>query len=754
MIDPGAPDFSSTPVAPGRARFTYEPADTGTVPVATIVTPFYDTGPVFHETARSVFQQSFQQWEWLIVNDGSTNAEALAVLDAYRDRDRRVRVVDLPRNVGLSAARNEGFRAARTAYVLQLDSDDLLEPTALEKWLWFLESNREYAMVKGYTVGFGAEEYLWQRGFHSGPEFLDANLVAPTALIRTAAHAAVGGYDGGNRAGLEDWDFWLRIADAGHWGATVPEFLDWYRRRARHVDRWTNWDHGERQSAFHAGLRARYPKLWNGGFPTIRPRWHMPNEPVPDELPATNALEKNGPRLLMVIPWMSLGGADKFNLNLIEQLTAAGWEVTIAATSTGGNEWEPAYTHYTPDVFVLHRFLRLPDYPRFLRYLIGSRRPDVVMVTQSELGYLLLPYLRAHAPDTAFCDFTHIEEEEWKHGGYPNRAVQYQEQLELTIAASRHLAQWQIDRGADPDRVRVCYIDTDTRRWKPDAAERTATRAELGIGDDVPVLLYAARICPQKQPDVFAATMRRLRERGCPFVALVAGAGPDLPSLQQRIAADGLSECVRFLGPVEPDRVRRLMLAADLFFLPSRWEGIALTFYEAMACGLPIVGADVGGQHELVTSDCGVLLSRSDPATEAGRYADVLAELIADPARRQAMAAAARRRIEREFTLEHLTERMLELFDELRRLHEKSPRAVVPSALARAIATEAVEYVRVFGLADQLWAETQKPLHWRVALATVLGRLQPIYDRLVRWHCPFLPAVRARARRRVLGGAA
>ena len=77
-------------------------------------------------------RQSFQEWEWLIVNDASTRPEALAVLDAYRQADARIRVIDLPTNQGPSAARNLAFREARAPYVVQLDSDNLLSRRRLK----------------------------------------------------------------------------------------------------------------------------------------------------------------------------------------------------------------------------------------------------------------------------------------------------------------------------------------------------------------------------------------------------------------------------------------------------------------------------------------------------------------------------------------------------------------------------------------------------------------------------------------------
>ncbi|HHY89813.1 MAG TPA: glycosyltransferase, partial [Chloroflexi bacterium] len=114
MINPQRPDFENTPVSPQRPEYRYRPAGETPAPLVSIVTPYYNTGAIFHETARSVLQQSFQHWEWLIANDGSTVPEALEVLDHYRSLDPRIRVIDLPRNMGTSAAKNWAIREART----------------------------------------------------------------------------------------------------------------------------------------------------------------------------------------------------------------------------------------------------------------------------------------------------------------------------------------------------------------------------------------------------------------------------------------------------------------------------------------------------------------------------------------------------------------------------------------------------------------------------------------------------------------
>ncbi len=769
MIDPNSPDYTNTPASDRRPGYDYRPLDPTTPPAATIVTPYYNTGAIFHDTARSVFRQSFQQWEWIIVNDASTNPEALAILDSYRNTDARIRVIDHEVNQGPSAARNTAYRAAHAPYAVQLDTDNLLEPTAIEKWLWLLESYPEFAFVKGYSVGFDANEYLWERGFHNGGVFLEHNLVDITGAVRRSVYEAVGGYDETIRGGLEDWDFWLHCASEGYWGTTLPEYLDWYRRRENHGDRWETWDGGEREAAFRKKLCQRYPRLWDT-FPTPQAAPPVPYETVSDTLPWQNRLKKEKPRLLLIVPWLALGGSDKFNLDLLGQLVRRGWEVTIVTTLSDEHSWLAQFARSTPDIFILQHFLRPADYPRFLRYLIHSREMDAALVSHSEFGYHLLPYLRAHFPRLPLLDFCHIEEEAWKNGGYPQMSVNYQEVLDRSLVSSKHLKGWMEKRGAEPAAINVCHTNIDADYWQPDPARGRRARQKYDLAASTPLIVFVGRVCAQKQPKVLAQTASRLAQVNADFVLVVAGDGPDFDWLKTYIRKNKLERQVRLVGTLSNTDIRDLLAAADIFFLPSEWEGIALSVYEALACGLPVVGADVGGQRELVTPECGVLIGRGSEEDEARQYATILAQLLAEPEQRQSMGRQGRQRIQEHFRLEQMTDTVLAAYEAARQEREAATAPVPGLGLGLACATQAVEYLRVTTVTDRLWTEREQrtaqgtgtsliPAYpvaaydhsWRTALYfSVRRRFLPFYEALLKRDRPWLVSLKNRFKRRLL----
>ena len=684
MIDPAAPDFTKAPASTGRPQYNYLPLTESVSPMISIVTVLPEPGGQLQATARTILGQSLSQWEWLIVSDQSSPGTIRAEV---ANHDPRIQILSAAIKHAV-AARNIGAHAARSPFVIFLESGDLLETSALEKMIWFLTSFPEYAFVATQAIVLDNPPRLDSFGFHEPGEFLKNQFRRTLTLVRKETFTTLNGFDESLDVSQAEHDFWLRCAEKGLWGSTVKEFLTWLPSE----------NSGNRTSD------RRKPKI-----PEILPRWHMPYDTIPNALPFENRLQKGRPRALLVLPWLTVGGSDKVNLDLVEQLTQRhGYEVSIATTMTGDQSRMPLFAQFTPDVFVLQHFLRLVDYPRFLRYLIDSRQIDVVMMSHSHLGYQLLPYLRAHCPKAAYVDYCHIEVEQWQNGGYPRASVSYNALLDLAVTSSQHLRDWMVARGGDLDRIEVCYTHIDPQGWVPDPKVRERVRRELSIPDNAWVILFAARLCEQKQPRVFAQVMRRLREKRVEFVALVVGDGEDRAWLEQFVQKDDLQASVKLLGATPYSRLPELMWASDIFFLPSQWEGIALSLFQAMASGLVIVGADVGGQRELVESDCGVLLPRSDEATEVLRYTETLEQLLRDPARCAAFAKCARQRITERYDSYELGQRMVDLFQRARYLQKTQPRETPSRGLGLACATEAIEFTRLSAAADWMWQQQKK----------------------------------------------
>jgi hypothetical protein len=249
----------------------------------------------------------------------------------------------------------------------------------------------------------------------------------------------------------------------------------------------------------------------------------------------------------------------------------------------------------------------------------------------------------------------------------------------------------------------------------------------------------------QKQPRVLARVLLELARRGLEFRCLAAGDGPDLPWLRRFIRKNGLSERVSLLGAVDAERMPALVAAADILFLPSAYEGLALVLFEAMASGVVPVTVDSGGQDELVTPECGILIA-PDQQQEA-RYTAALEWLIRSPRQRQAMAEAARRRVAEQFSTSEMAEqldRLLAAACERARSRLAQPEA---EAAALVAASLAVEELRQYQRNHRLRAAVAAWEWWKRRGTGYAGQLHHARDQFVLRSYPLRIALRPAWRR-------
>jgi len=186
-----------------------------TDPRVSIVVPVYNAERTLVATLRSVWAQTFGDFELLLVNDGSTDGTA-ALLAGQSDP--RLRVIS-HRNAGVSASRNRGVAEARGEFVAFLDGDDLWTPDKLQAQVAALQGAPDAALVYSWTDLIDEAGRVIQRGSHvvangrvypllASRNFLDCG---STPLIRRSALIEAGPFDETLKGG-EDWDLWLRLA--------------------------------------------------------------------------------------------------------------------------------------------------------------------------------------------------------------------------------------------------------------------------------------------------------------------------------------------------------------------------------------------------------------------------------------------------------------------------------------------------------------------------------------------------------------
>ena len=171
----------------------------------------------------------------------------------------------------------------------------------------------------------------------------------------------------------------------------------------------------------------------------------------------------------------------------------------------------------------------------------------------------------------------------------------------------------------------------------PPMPTRDELRAELALDGDV--LVFAGRLGPQKAVGVLLEALRRISD----VTLVIAGDGPERPTLERRVAELGLDARVRFLGSVPRETVLRLFRASDASVLPSAWENFPHTVVEALAVGCPVIATAVGGVPEVVRDGENGLLV---PPGDAAALADAIERFFGDASLRERLRGAAARSVE------------------------------------------------------------------------------------------------------------
>lgn len=206
---------------------------TNSLPKVTVVMPAYNMTTYLDDAITSVLNQTFTDFELLIIDDCSTD-NTWERINFWANKDRRIIPLQNKKNSRASATRNHGIKMARAPYVAQMDSDDTSEPTRLEKEYAFLEAHPEVLVVGAAINVCDMQMHTTaQRIYKNSDTDIRKNLFRYSpfcngaTMIRTAALQEVGGYNI-HMYDAEDYDMYFRLGKLGKF-ANLPQVLYNYR---------------------------------------------------------------------------------------------------------------------------------------------------------------------------------------------------------------------------------------------------------------------------------------------------------------------------------------------------------------------------------------------------------------------------------------------------------------------------------------------------------------------------------------------
>jgi len=225
------------------------------------------------------------------------------------------------------------------------------------------------------------------------------------------------------------------------------------------------------------------------------------------------------------------------------------------------------------------------------------------------------------------------------------------------IAISEAIRQVLLEHDVDEERIEVIRSAVDVAQFAapPDC---TAIREEFGVPDDAFVIAAAGQLVPRKGHRFLLQAAADLKGRAQPFRVIIFGEGELDNQLRSQAASLGLGDIVQFAGL--RDDLDDYMGCVDLFVHPATAEGLGVIALKAAAAGVPVVGFAAGGLPEAVVSgETGLLV----PAEDVAALTDAIAGLMNDPARRAAMGAAGRSRMQNEFSIATMVDKHIALYE-------------------------------------------------------------------------------------------
>lgn len=240
-----------------------------------------------------------------------------------------------------------------------------------------------------------------------------------------------------------------------------------------------------------------------------------------------------------------------------------------------------------------------------------------------------------------------------------NRRIEaFRRYVDAFIVISKEIDQELEGIGIRPEQRVFIPNGVDTEAFKPlSPHEKDALRATLDLPTG-PVALFSGRLAAEKRVDRLISVWKSIQSERPDAMLLILGTGDQEAALKKLALELGLSSSIRFPGHVA--EVSAYLQAGDLFVLPSVTEGLSNSLLEAMAAGLPAVATRVGAAPDLITQgENGWLI----PPDDDQALCEALLALIDDPVLRQALGAAARRRVEQDFSLSLVAKRIRALYE-------------------------------------------------------------------------------------------
>jgi glycosyltransferase involved in cell wall biosynthesis len=691
------------------------------VPKVSIVLPTYNGSKYLRQAIESCVRQTYEHIELIVVDDGSTD-EAPEIIRSYTDP--RITSIRHEKNRGLPRALNAGFSAATGEYLTWTSDDNQYLPNAIEEMVNCLRKNRGVDFV--YTDYWARYLDTGKKELRRLPNRLALNLrneVGPCFLYTRRAYEVIGKYDPKYEF-VEDYDYWIRISkqlEMIHYShplyvygehdrslkGTKFHSINLFDAFLKYQNRYLSLrELGRSVFGFFHGVLKSPKRSKEKAFLLLSNSlriWHLSWSLALlslflltgmtvyksaqrllkslfilvemgrtfftfSRLCASWVPQEEKRNVLWIIPYMVAGGSESVVSNIVKGIDGKEYSFHLVTTEPARHVWRERFEPYFQNVVVCSKWVAHEETcHRYFCELVRRLHVDIVMISNSRVGYKYVPKLRARFPQVKMVDILHSEEG-W---GTQSEFIDLAPYFERRICISHHLKEVMIERYKVAgiaemyfDRLRAIHNGIDLAEYNPENAPRGRFKSRHGIPSDSKIVSFIGRFEEEKNPLLFVDLARKIIERSptrsVRFV--MAGEGPLLKQVNKAIAKNGMKELFHLTGRI--NNTVELLADSSLLLVVSRTEGIPLVAMEAIATGVPVLSSRVGAMGELIENNVhGFLVDLGENFIE--RSTKRVLAFFEKEGDLPSLLAKRREAFASEFSLKRMSERYQCLFEEM-----------------------------------------------------------------------------------------
>ncbi len=657
-----------------------QPRWSGSTSLVSIVIPYYKQPDTIIETLASIRNQSYQNFEIIIVNDGDSREVEKALQKFSAEAPELSIDYYFKSNEGLAATRNYGISKARGRYILPLDSDDLLAADFLKQTVAYLDQRPDVDFVYTEALFFGAKNEIWAFRDFDDKYLKTRNMMTCTTLFRKEVWQKCNGYKTNMKYGYEDWDFWLTAIENGFNGGNIHQPLFLYRRKNNSMLE----NRGEYDALAKAQIIGNHPRIYKQDTPDSDQLLKQKIGLIPTEMQITKGdknaerqpiavTSKKKPRILFVchnFPPHKYGGAQLYALNLAKKIKDSGFadveilyplfrgeikQYGIIETEFEGLKVFQLAKDFSRgfDLAVRHpavaeifdKFLQMRQYDAIHFHGFGQLTPVPIEIAQKhnlrtimtlhEHWFLCFFWFLMTTKEQKICSGPDSIEKctECVLNNYtklPENKKNYQAVSEFIAYRFEYFQKvfHEVDRIFAPSHFLAdkfaeygfTGITVQNLGMKP--IEILPKRREQAVKFGI-----IGQISPRKGTDTLLDVFESMKHKDDAKLLIYGKSYHEnfFANIQKRV--NDLPN-VQYLGAYTPEDLPKIMANIDVLIVPSIWENYPLVVQEAFLCKVPVIASDVGGFPEVIEHGHNGLLFEVGSAEELGKQVETI---IADP---------------------------------------------------------------------------------------------------------------------------